>query len=210
VRLDSQMENTMRKLRNGFLGICSVAAWVAMGASVHAASGNGPYYATPSWAQKMDAATRFIVLLNWRSEAVLDRETGLVWERVHQRLADSTENFTVVNTWDRARLHCVKKNVGGRRGWRLASIVELMSLTEPDLGDQPPGGAFPPGHPFDTSEATGPGVRYWTATTASSDYPNSVWTVSFRRNDVGVDRKDDATSIRLTWCVRGNTGMDQF
>ena len=38
----------------------------------------GPYYATPSWNQQLPAATRFIVLTNWASAAVLDRETGLV------------------------------------------------------------------------------------------------------------------------------------
>jgi hypothetical protein len=35
---------------------------------------NGPYYANPSWDQQLPDATRFIVLLNWNSEAVLDRE----------------------------------------------------------------------------------------------------------------------------------------
>src|SRR4051794_27074001 len=42
---------------------------------------NGPYYANPSWDQQLPAAQRFIVLQNWNNEAVLDRETGLVWER---------------------------------------------------------------------------------------------------------------------------------
>jgi len=45
---------------------------------------NGPYYATPSWDQKLQCDTqatcpRFIVLSNWGGAAVLDRETGLVW-----------------------------------------------------------------------------------------------------------------------------------
>src|SRR5689334_6098081 len=41
----------------------------------------GPYYATPSWDQTLPASTRFIILSNFTSEAVLDRDTGLVWER---------------------------------------------------------------------------------------------------------------------------------
>ncbi len=41
----------------------------------------GPYYATPSWDQTLPSNTRFIVLSNMNSEAVLDRETGLVWQR---------------------------------------------------------------------------------------------------------------------------------
>ena len=48
---------------------------------------NGPYYATPSWDQKLQCdnpatCPRFVVLANWSSAAVLDRETGLVWEKV--------------------------------------------------------------------------------------------------------------------------------
>ena len=42
---------------------------------------NGPYYATPSWDQTLPANTRFIVLANFDNQAVLDRETGLVWHR---------------------------------------------------------------------------------------------------------------------------------
>ena len=42
---------------------------------------NGPYYAVPSWDQTLPAAQRFIVLANMNQEAVLDRETGLVWQR---------------------------------------------------------------------------------------------------------------------------------
>jgi hypothetical protein len=46
----------------------------------------GPYLATPAWDQKLQCDTlttcpRFVVLSNWNSEAALDRETGLVWER---------------------------------------------------------------------------------------------------------------------------------
>ena len=43
----------------------------------------GPYYATPSWDQTVPCTTsancpRFVVLTNFSSEAVLDRETGVV------------------------------------------------------------------------------------------------------------------------------------
>ena len=48
--------------------------------SAQAVDAVGPYYALPSWDRKMVAVNRFVVLTNWNSEAVLDKETGLVWE----------------------------------------------------------------------------------------------------------------------------------
>ena len=66
-----------------------VLAWVGFAASpAGAATAAGPYYATPSWDQQLPASTRFVVLSNWidaahpsGGAAVLDRETGLVWEQ---------------------------------------------------------------------------------------------------------------------------------
>jgi len=53
-----------------------------------ATTATGPYYANPSWDQQLPASTRFIVLSNWvdtahpsGGAAVLDRETGLIWEQ---------------------------------------------------------------------------------------------------------------------------------
>src|SRR5262249_23927325 len=54
---------------------------IALGRVRALADGVGRYYATPSWDQTLPASTRFIVLSNFNSQAVLDRETGLVWER---------------------------------------------------------------------------------------------------------------------------------
>ena len=68
----------MRNLRKNILGLCLVGMGLGVGAPAQAASGIGPYYAMPSWDQTLPAATRFIVLTNMGSEAVLDRETGLV------------------------------------------------------------------------------------------------------------------------------------
>jgi len=59
-------------------GIIGLAIGIVAGSAVAQTTANGPYYATPSWDQTMPAATRFIVLSNMASEAVLDRETGLV------------------------------------------------------------------------------------------------------------------------------------
>src|SRR2546427_3494690 len=85
---------------------------------------NGPYYATPSWDQTLPAATRFIVLSNFNSEAVLDRNTGLVWEK---------SPGTGPGPWSGARSFCIDKNVGSQKGWRLPSIPELSSLIDPSV-----------------------------------------------------------------------------
>ncbi len=98
---------------------------------------NGPYYATPSWDQTLPAATRFIILSNFNSAAVLDRNTGLVWEKS----PDAT-----TTTWDSARFFCLNRTTGGQKGWRLPSVHELASLIDPSVA--PPGPTLPPGHPF--------------------------------------------------------------
>src|SRR4249920_2249418 len=87
-----------------------LAALVAL--PTHAqTTGVGPYYATPSWDQTLPAATRFIVLSNMNSEAVLDRETGLVWSR------SPSENLNF--DWFTSSRFCATLRLGNRAGWRL-------------------------------------------------------------------------------------------
>src|SRR5262245_1552016 len=79
-------------------------------------TGVGPYYSTPSWDQTFPSAQRFMVLTNLGSAAVLDRETGLVWER-------SPDTTAVV--WGLAIGACTTRTTGGRKAWRLPSVHEL-------------------------------------------------------------------------------------
>lgn len=51
--------------------------------------------------------------------AVLDRETGLVWERT-----PATAN----DTWTNGNQGCVNKTLDARRGWRLPARDELQTL----------------------------------------------------------------------------------
>ena len=81
--------------------------------------GRGPYYPLPAWDQTLPSNARFIVLSNFGNAAVLDLETGLVWER--------SPNPTPAN-WGPAQTACRNKVVGNRFGWRLPAIQELMSL----------------------------------------------------------------------------------
>ena len=80
---------------------------------------------------------RFLVLTNWNNEAVLDKETGLVWER---------SPATTTHTWSEARFQCTARTTGNRKGWRLPSIHELASLVHPSVAS--PGPTLLAGHPF--------------------------------------------------------------
>jgi hypothetical protein len=152
----------------------------------------GPYLATPAWDQQIRCDTlatcqRFIVLTNWNSEAVLDRETGLVWERTPNR----PDLF-----WASSVSSCTIKSTGGRLGWRLPTIHELLSLTIPNsLGDP----VLPSGHPFELAAS-----QFWSATTydLSSEL---AWNLDLARSRIPASNK---TTFRLdTWCVRGGSGL---
>jgi hypothetical protein len=96
-------------------------------------------YATPSWDQTLPANTRFVVLSNFNDQAVLDRETGLVWERTQQ-----VPTNTLTGT--EALEECALVATGGRSGWRLSTIAELTSLFDPTVPS--PSLALPAGNPF--------------------------------------------------------------
>lgn len=176
--------------------LTTTLAMIALAVAGHAsspalaASGVGPYYATPSWDQTLPAATRFVVLTNWNSEAVLDRETGLVWEQAPQTVA----------TWIIARAICVNKTTGGRKGWRLPSVHELASLVDPSVPF--PGPTLPAGHPFTGVLSTG----YWSASPNAED-PTDAWLVPFGSGFVGTTFK---ASSHQVWCVRGGNNADAY
>jgi hypothetical protein len=174
------------------LGVLAAASCVVVSppaAAQLSAAANGPHFATPSWSQKL-TTHRFVVLANWNHEAVLDRETGLVWER-------SPDPFAK-NGWAEAQRHCNTSSVGGRMGWRLPAVQELASLLDPTILLRAPT-SLPAGHPFLEEIASS-----WSATTSASD-ASSVWRVRFSDRVVGPVSK---ASLIPAWCVRGATGAD--
>jgi len=157
---------------------------------------NGPYYATPAWDQKLQCDTqatcpRFIVLLNWGSAAVLDRETGLVWEQ------SPTTMFTF--TWLNAQIHCNQLTVGNRKGWRLPTLQELASLVDGDPANTS-SPRLPAGHPFSNVQSF-----YWSATTFAS-VAGFAWGVNF--NSGNADTFSKSVTVVFAWCVRGGQGVD--
>jgi hypothetical protein len=170
-----------------------VAAWFALCAGTTGAAAPGPYYAPPSWDQQLAVSTRFIVLSNWVDSnfpaggaAVLDRETGLVWER-------SPSTFTFI--WSDALGLCMGSRTGKRMGWRLPTEPELSSLIDLDAGSPP---FLPPGHPFMNVQSS----AYWSATSLGT---GSAYGQHFDRLIIELFSKD--TKLYF-WCVRGGRGTD--
>ena len=95
-------------------------------------------------------STRFKCVMN--NEAVLDKETGLVWTRAHINLGGEE-----ALDWNEALSACFKATVGGRMGWRLPTLGELLTLVLP-YGTS--SYWLPDGHPFLDFEAS----YYWTST----------------------------------------------
>lgn len=124
----------------------------------------------------------FCVIGAW---GVLDRETGLVWEK---------SPSTLQHTWTEAQAVCYQKTVGNRKGWRTPAVEELASLVD-TLKTNP---ALPAGHPF-------PNVSvYWSATTVVGN-ESHAWTVNFGSGTVSTAAKfpSGLTFVTYVWCVRG-------
>jgi Protein of unknown function (DUF1566) len=172
----------------GNISVLIIVTIFALGAHPISAetTANGPYYAAPSWDQTLPASTRFVVLSNFSNAAVLDRETGLVWEQ---------SPSTTTLTWESAQVACLTKNVGGRRGWKLPSIQELASLVDPTASSP----ELPAGHPFTNVQSS----DYWSATTSANS--DTAWVVFFNDGFVGGDHKSITVYV---WCVRGGPGGD--
>jgi hypothetical protein len=136
-----------------------------------------------------DGAKRFKVLASFNGEAVLDKETGLVW----QRAPSSTSEFD----WATSVALCIGTAIGGRRGFRLPSAWELLSLKDPAASNP----ALTPGHPF---EGIVSDVRYWSSTAAAGD-AEAALAAGFASGGQGVNTTAK-TGTGLRWCVRGPGG----
>lgn len=180
--------STRKTLCMLMLGLAIAGMLAVPGVPVHAQTiANGPYYATPSWDQTLPSNTRFIVLSNMGGNAVLDRETGLVWEK-------SPSTTPVI--WFLADIRCDALKVGNRKGWRLPTHHELASLMDPSIPS--PGPALPAGHPFQGVQAD----FYWSATLSEPLVAGEATAASF--HPLLDFRTDNRTSdLNFMWCVRG-------
>jgi hypothetical protein len=142
-----------------------------------------------AWSQTLPAAQRFVLVLG--GNAVLDKETGLVWER--------SPSSTMTN-WSTAVRVCTGQSLGNRKGWRLPTIQELASLVDPTQS----GPALPAGHPFLNVNLGSSG--YWSATTDATNL-GFAWGVEFNTGDI-FGGQTKAAPI-FVWCLRsGGHGLD--
>jgi hypothetical protein len=119
----------------------------------------------PTWDKTIPVAQRFVDALDKNAsgayEAVLDKETGLVWAKAPD---------AVGRTWDQAEAYCVNLNLGGRRGWRLPTLAELSSLIDmSNTGDN----KLPVGQTMFQN------VQYAFYWSSSTTYANNAWGVMF-------------------------------
>ena len=138
-----------------------------------------------SWSEIIsNSADRFVAVLD-NDEGILDRETGLVWEKTPDNaLANAVISATT----------CYNKIVGNRFGWRLPTASELASLI--DTSQNPP--KLPPGHPFVGVLSTETDFYYVSNPTRIGE---TVLTVNF--NFGTVNSNQGANDSRPSWCVRG-------
>ena len=157
------------------------------------------------WDKQITDNKRFKVINQYGNAAVLDQETGIVWERSPTPTKTKWSPYGLTAT---AHIQCNVKVVGNRLGWRLPTIQELASLLDPTQ-IRPP---LPVGHPFVLSADQQIG-QFWSATTASTDTAdtNAAWFVDFNVLDpnsfvlYGAGQKD---TLRYYWCVRSGQGVD--
>jgi hypothetical protein len=142
-----------------------------------------------SWSAALPSAQRFVVLSAFDDDAVLDKNTGLVWQRAPR----ISERF-----WPSAQYACLNARIGGQMGWRLPSVSELASLVDPAATQEP---LLPAGSPFDLDGR----VFFWSATRRAL-FTDLAWGVDFRNGIVDDYQFFLTVSV---WCVRGGTNSDE-
>jgi hypothetical protein len=169
---------TTSKRRIG-AAIAAVGTTMFSAAAAHAAD-------LRSWDQRIDDATkRFVVLPVFGNQAVLDKETQLVWQR----------QPNAAQTWYVAMDTCLLARTGGRAGWRLPAISELSSL----VGTT---GTLAAGHPFSGIPANG---HFWSSTGSSS-----TLTAYLRSLTVDHGTVAGKTYQHPSLCVRGTGAPDRY
>ncbi len=143
-----------------------------------------------NWQQAHPAAQRFVILNDFHSDAVLDRDTSLIWE-----LSPTPTSVT----WNEARATCVTRTTGGQKGWRLPAPAEMRSLVGPAVDSPIPN--IPPGHPFLNIQPT----SYWTVVPEANQPSYARYVDAFLGNVLSFIK----IYTYPVWCVRGPVKSDE-
>lgn len=138
------------------------------------------------WHNTYPSSQRFEILAAFNYDAVLDKTTGLVWEKAPQ---------TEMMTYNEARHICARRVAGEQKGWRLPSPIELRSLVGPIRGLSRP--HLPPNHPFLNVQAT----SYWALVSETDHGPYGKYLDAFLGNLLSFVKVKTFTFP--VWCVRG-------
>ena len=98
-------------------------------------------------------------------EGVLDKQTGLTW-------AKNTDIANKAMPWQEAVKFCQDLEIGNRKGWRLPTKEEMITILDTSRSDS----SLPDGHPFENVK--GRTTFYWSCTTDYDDNTRA-WVVSF-------------------------------
>ncbi|MGH9866949.1 MAG: DUF1566 domain-containing protein [Candidatus Polarisedimenticolia bacterium] len=145
----------------------------------------------PTWSFLIAGASRFRPALSGGS-AFLDKETGLVWQKV-----PSSGSWS----WSVAQGFCLAQPIGSRLGWRLPTAEEMFSLIDPTQTGAP---FLPTGHPFGTIEGV-----FWTSTTNANNTAGALG-VDFSAGIFPLISTDisKTSGTAKVWCVRGGYGYE--
>jgi hypothetical protein len=176
--------------RNATPKTITLRAWCVRGPQADAPEDSDLSEGPPAWYRKLDAtggcySERFRCVLD--NVAVLDRETGLVWQRTP----------TGQQVWMNAFVICGEAQTGGRGGWRLPTREEIATLYY--SSDPWPG--LPAGNPFNHG-IVGDDRIFWTRTEWETS-PGSTGAISFAFGGAGGPSLSNKSLIYRAWCVRG-------
>lgn len=133
---------------------------------------------------------RFAIYSHGADEAVLDKETRLVWER--------SPSPNKQASWNDAIVYACASKIVGRMGWRLPAIEELLTLVDPTQANP----TLPVGHPFKNVQID---YFYWSSTLGATAPPTYAWGYDFGNGNISNVLK---TAQVYAWLVRGGYGHD--
>ena len=155
----------------------------------------------PAWSKKLPCDStsncpRFELVLD--GAAVLDKETGLVWEKSPHTNTSIWVDSSNLCSWFDCFNYCHELSTGNRFGWRLPMIQELASLGERTGGSL----SLPAGHPFIFEQFNV--AFFWSSYNDAFNFNNS-WAVSFGNGYMTYAWKENRYNA---WCVRGGQGVN--